>query len=453
MNTPDSYTRKDCKGRKSSPDITLAHNSLLGKYSWNPQERNPGGSDHLPILITLNLNTSNKKRRSRKGKGKARWAYKKANWEMFEQYVDQEIEKWSTESESWPLKTLSSQLSTAILKAAKRSIPRGNRPNIKPFWNEDIDKADKANNKARAECHLSDGHADTYKNTRDTLYNVTKQAKEESWKNYVSKLDPSTEPSKVWRAIAAMDGRKPKTRSGTNMTMGTKVATTDLEKANLLNKSYQQESRIQKNKTVDKPRVHAHRKAVGKCSNCDGQQLGMCCPFSMEELKTGMKRLRNGKSPGEDDISNEMIRHLSEPAKETLLKLYNLSWKLKICPKEWKSAEIVTIPKPGKDLSIPTSFRPISLLSTISKLMERLVQARLQDHLERNNKLHPNQAGFRKGRSTNEQILRLSQTLVDGLQNKQRSITTYVDFTKAYDKVWRDKLWERWAKSVYLHVL
>ena len=141
-----------------------------------------------------------------------------------------------------------------------------------------------------------------------------------------------------------------------------------------------------------------------------------------------------------------MIINFSDKAKDTLLHLFNKSWEKKECPKEWKTAEIITIPKPGKDHSLTTSYRPISLLSCISKLMERMVQARLQDFLERNNLLHPSQAGFRKGRSTNEQITRLTQHLVDGLQRRERSITVYVDFTKAYDKVWRDNLWGKMGK-------
>ncbi len=141
-----------------------------------------------------------------------------------------------------------------------------------------------------------------------------------------------------------------------------------------------------------------------------------------------------------------MLKHSQGKTKETLLRLLNKSWQEKKCPKEWKRAEIVAIPKPGKDHSITTSYRPISLLSCTSKLMERLVQTRLQYFLEHNNILHPSQAGFRKCRSTNEQIHRLTQTIVDGFQQHQRSLVVYVDFTKAYDKVWRSNLWGKMGK-------
>ena len=327
----------------------------------------------------------------------------------------------------------------------------------------------KACNKARADCHLSSNHARTYQIARNHLDAVTRKAKEVSWQEYVSQLDPRQDRSRIWKTIAAMDGRKPKAKSGSNIHLGEKIAITDQQKANVFIKSYYQESQIKTNKWQDKPRIHAERRATEvNCSNCEGKNTEMCCPFNMAELRIAMTKLKKGKSPGIDKIPNEMLLKLSERGTETLLRLYNLSWDTKTCPNEWKQAEIIAITKPGKDPSITTSYRPISLLSCISKLMERIVQTRLQDFLERNSKLHPAQAGFRKGRSTNEQIVRLTQTIVDGIQNQQRSITTYVDFTKAYDKVWRSNLWGkmgelgiptcvvRWTKALlsdrYAHV-
>ena len=98
------------------------------------------------------------------------------------------------------------------------------------------------------------------------------------------------------------------------------------------------------------------------------------------------------------------------------------------------------MPKPGKDHQITSSFRPICLLSVIGKLLERIVKCRLEHFLEANNKLDPSQAGFRKTRSTVEQVGRLTQTIHDNLENGEKTLVVYVDFSKAYDKVWRAML-------------
>ena len=72
--------------------------------------------------------------------------------------------------------------------------------------------------------------------------------------------------------------------------------------------------------------------------------------------------------------------------------------------------------------------------------MERVIKARLEWFLEKNNKLDPNQAGFRKCRSTVEQVSRLTQTIYDGFENGKKTLIVYVDFSRAYDKVWKTKL-------------
>ena len=373
MNTPDSYTRSDSKGLKSSPDITVAHNSWLGKYTWQPLYKNPGGSDHIPILVTVNLKKSNRssKKAEKRNYRRARWSIKKANWEQFNYFLDAELEKWPSDKNKWTVQQQSLELTKAIQKAATKSIPRGNFQNPKPFWNKEISDAHKKCNATRADAHLSAEKSNEYKDARNNLYEVTRKAKEEKWRNYVSTLDSRTSSSKVWKTIAAMDGRKAKNKSGTSIRNGGKTATTDQEKADMFIQSYQKESRITKNKWEDKPVIHAQRRAVStKCKNCDNNQTGMCCPFNNTELETAMQKLKQGKSPGMDNITNEMIQHLTPTGKEVLLKLFNDTWEQKSCPKEWKQAEIRTLPKPGKDHSKPTGYRPISLLSCISKLME-----------------------------------------------------------------------------------
>jgi len=72
-----------------------------------------------------------------------------------------------------------------------------------------------------------------------------------------------------------------------------------------------------------------------------------------------------------------------------------------IFPGAWKSAKLVLIRKPGKPLSIPSSYRPLSLINTVAKLFERVIKRRLEAHLDAAPEgLSCHQYGFRKGRST-----------------------------------------------------
>ena len=87
-------------------------------------------------------------------------------------------------------------------------------------------------------------------------------------------------------------------------------------------------------------------------------------------------------------------------------------------------------------------YRPISLTSTMGKVMERLVTNRLRYFAECLNLLTPFQAGFRTGRSTEDQLLRLSQSISDEFQQvpMQRTVMALIDYFRAYDKVWRNAL-------------
>ena len=137
-----------------------------------------------------------------------------------------------------------------------------------------------------------------------------------------------------------------------------------------------------------------------------------------------------------------MIHQLSPRAELEMLALINRSWREGAVPSTWRSAEIVAIPKKGKPPTKPSTYSPISLLSCTGKLAERLVQQRLQHWLEAAGKLNPNQAGFRRGHSTLDQLARVTHTVFDALEvprtrdsRPQRAILALLDFTAAYDRV------------------
>ena len=110
---------------------------------------------------------------------------------------------------------------------------------------------------------------------------------------------------------------------------------------------------------------------------------------------------------------------MPEPEQLLLLFLFNRSWYSHNFPSCWKSTTIIPIHKPGKPTSSPFSSRPISLISCISKLFERLILSRLTLYLESNHLLSTCQAGFRPGRSSLDQVLTLSQSIWDGFQKKK----------------------------------
>ena len=185
------------------------------------------------------------------------------------------------------------------------------------------------------------------------------------------------------------------------------------------------------------------RNATKGCRSCNGDKSDMCSAIKEEELKSALYKLKTGKAAGPDRISNEMLKNLSTNGYVQLLSLLNQSFREGVCASSWKLGEIIPLPKPGKDHKLTGSFRPINLLSVIGKLMERIIKARLEYFLESNHKLDTNQAGFRRGRSTVEQVARLTQTIYDGFEDGLRTLVVYIDFSRAYDKVWRNMLYAK----------
>ena len=159
--------------------------------------------------------------------------------------------------------------------------------------------------------------------------------------------------------------------------------------------------------------------------------------FTRTELDNSLKKCKLGKAPGPDEVTSDMLIQLSEYGKDMLLKIINKTWDSGSLPQVWKTAHITPILKNGKPKNKVNSYRPISLTSCISKVAERMINARLYHWLEKNGKLHPNQAGFRKGRQTIDQLIRLAQDTSDAFQKKENVAAVFVDLQQAYDHVWR----------------
>jgi hypothetical protein len=108
------------------------------------------------------------------------------------------------------------------------------------------------------------------------------------------------------------------------------------------------------------------------------------------------------------------------------------------------------IPKKESNSNNPTEYRPISLLSCIGKLAERIVKNRLYFFLESNNLLSSAQSGFRNCRGTDDNLLFMTQKIQESLNRGKKVCGIYFDISKAFDKVWHAGLI---YKLIYLKVL
>ena len=106
-----------------------------------------------------------------------------------------------------------------------------------------------------------------------------------------------------------------------------------------------------------------------------------------------------------------------------IIDIHNATVASKYFPKISKSGKLVFIPKPGKSLSDPFNYRPISLLNIIGKLLEKIIAQRFLHFLEHHNILNDFQFGFRTNRSTHQALHLISNTLNHSNTNKHATYT------------------------------
>ena len=96
--------------------------------------------------------------------------------------------------------------------------------------------------------------------------------------------------------------------------------------------------------------------------------------------------------------------------------------------------------KPDKLPFLTTSYRPISLISSIMKLFERVIEQRLRSHLEHIGFINKHQSGFRRAKSTDDHLFRLSQSIMESFNRGEHVVAAFLDVEKAFDNVWHNGL-------------
>ena len=139
-----------------------------------------------------------------------------------------------------------------------------------------------------------------------------------------------------------------------------------------------------------------------------------------------------------DSICPELLLHAGAALKSWLCGfLSSCLHHLKI-PKIWRRALVVTIPKPMKPVEDPKSYRSISLLCVLYKILERLIYTRIEPIVDP--LLPREQAGFRQGRSIVDRTVLLTLYIEDSFETKKKAGAVFVDLTAAYDTVWHSGL-------------
>ncbi|MDI3350308.1 hypothetical protein AFAEFNGA_00614 [Mycoplasmopsis arginini] len=157
------------------------------------------------------------------------------------------------------------------------------------------------------------------------------------------------------------------------------------------------------------------------------------------EVKWALESITTNKASGGDGIPVELFQILKDDAVKVLHSICQQIWKTQQWPQDWKRSVFIPIPKKGNAKEC-SNYRTIALISHASKVMLKILQARLQQYVNR--ELPDVQAGFRKGRGTRDQIANIRWIMEKAREFQKNIYFCFIDYAKAFDCVDHNKLWK-----------
>ena len=418
----------------------------------------PCESDHFATVLTMNLNFNTTKN-----------VKNVVNWEVFKslQQTDESLLKLKREmlnleqlvdDHNIPITTACDEIDdsvdrlTSIINEIKSKATKTiNRKINKEFKisSETRDKIKKRRNLA-TKIKINKDFIDTrflkqeYNKITKEMKNLLWRDKQKSFEYKSEKIRTSKDSKQKWTIFNSLMGNRK-----TNNTPVTQLKRPDNSSTSSIKDIVEEHAR--RLKETHKPNIpsdairnwHEHVKRTVE-NNKDALQPKLPTTedgdnwldaFSLERVVDCIRILKTSSAPGDDGIDNLTLKNLLRDALESLVVLYRTAFKIGHFPRPWKRARIRMIPKAGKSPDLSCNYRPISLLSNLGKLFERLIKNCIDGDDKRFKFVPEIHSGFRKGRSTQENFIRVNE----GFQSKRKSrkvvVGCFVDIDKAFDRL------------------
>lgn len=410
--------------RYSIVDLTLCTTNLITKVgSWKVRNDTFTGSDHHPIEFNIGgraeidfidstkIYTSNPK-----------------DWSQFETRLQQNLKQ--TNSNGTVDHKVNAYMS-AITDAAKRTLRKKQQEDRreKPiWWTQEIDNLERRvmavrrTIKWRAQ-HRRDELIEKLGELREELRKQVNIARSTTWKAFTENLTSKDTWNPVNKLIKYSRPNKPDCiRDDSGVELSREKSAQQLLYAHFPDDDSSTETNV-------------HREIRTEIATPYHEQEDPL--FTMHEMNDIFTQIAREKTPGADGLNSVICQKTKEAAPERLLETYNACLEQGVFPKEWKTAVIKFIPKPGKkSYKDAKSYRPIGLLSIMSKGLEKLIQRRVAWHLETRNILSDQQYGFREGRSSEVALHHIIEKIKDYKAHNQFLTIIALDIEGAFDNAW-----------------
>lgn len=395
-------------------------------------------SDHTPIIF--NIGTCSIERTVNKV-----FNFKEANWKTFQEYLDDYINPHTdfslSDASPSTIDDSIKKIYETIQEAKNRAVPLVEKQNHDFYELSSETKACiKHRNILKRNWQRSrDSYLKPILKRMLNQYNrfvsikVTND-RNTNWNNTLSKFEGGDRH--FWRISKILKGNKSKRIE--KLLVGDKYIVTNEEKANALADNFEQNHML--TSTYFHSIEHKVKRLCRSISSDTRENLNGSTYTTPNEIETIIKGLKNRKAPGMDGIQNVLLKNLSKKSVILLTKIFNGCIKIGYFPTQFKCAKVIPILKSGKDPKRPLSYRPISLLSSLGKILERVILKRLTKFAEETNILAKEQFGFRSEHSTTHQIQRVTKIVTHNRAHRKSTGMVLLDIEKAYDTVWHDGL-------------
>ena len=413
-------TYTDNRGNDSTLDLCFGSgflNNVDEVYKCPPL-----GGDHYPVLYGFTSHSSCTE------KSALKWDFKDMNWFNWGKELIKHFKEGKAKLNN--LLDFSNYVVNFTKGFAKLKNNSFNSRAHKAFWSEECSRAVALRRRARRifKKHPSLENKIILNRATANSRRVLKMAKRKSWRDFCSTLDFSVSETFVWRIFKSLQGRSTLLNYPICSELGETLTKIEIAEkfADSFATYFQRRARIP-NEDFFNSVVIANGNII------DNHPINEI--FTMSELKNAIESVNTRSAIGHDSFHNKFLWNLPHQVQQELLNLINDSWVKGLYHTSFKLSILVPLPKPGRDHSHINSYRPISLLSCLGKLFEKLIYQRLYWYLENKNKIPMEQTGFRKNHSCIDTLLYLEKHIQIALRSQQILIIVFFDIEKAFDSV------------------
>ena len=269
----------------------------------------------------------------------------------------------------------------------------------------------------------------SYKNYRNVYNKIRRKAKVAYYDGLIQEHRKNTK--KVWEILNTLTGKSKNKQALPDEITVNGVSVNDIKViSNAFAEHYSKigkslSDKIKESGNIDDPMSYMKNRIHYNC---------FFYPVSMDEIDKIVNSLPSKNSSGYDQISNKILKKINPGIVKALHIIFNKSLQQGTFPSNMKTAIVSPLYK-GKSKSEIINYRPVSLLPTISKILEKIVHRRITKFLAKHKVFYEGQYGFRKNRSTADAILDLTGNILENINRGFYTMCLFLDMSKAFDSL------------------